>query len=202
VKGEHFSKSGTAQGEIPPFTALRAEQSELPSFEAGTPSFDRVPDVIEQSQSKSSVRQLGTDDAYSHQASPQSCDLPYLTGAGDGFQGKQYSGGHGVHMEKGSLTFGFPMRCVIRSRRSRVRSSNFRARRRSNRTMRILRGLSSRRLPCGCVAGIYETYSAEVVTVIDAREETCRHESHLRGEQIRLEPDEPALQSEGGDGSS
>ena len=29
--------------------------------------------------------------------------------------------------------------------------------------MRIRRGLGSRRLPCGCVAGIYETYRDEIV---------------------------------------
>ena len=47
--------------------------------------------------------------------------------------------------------------------------------------MRIRRGLGSRRLPCGCVAGIYETYRDEIVTIIDAREAGCGHPGHLAG---------------------
>ena len=35
--------------------------------------------------------------------------------------------------------------------------------------MRILRGLTSRLLPCGCVAGVYETYDGAVVTLLDER---------------------------------
>jgi len=31
--------------------------------------------------------------------------------------------------------------------------------------MRILRGLTSRLLPCGCIAGIYETYDGQVVAL-------------------------------------
>jgi hypothetical protein len=50
--------------------------------------------------------------------------------------------------------------------------------------MRILRGLTSRLLPCGCVAGIYETYDGEVVALLDERQATCRDRSHRNGSQI------------------
>ena len=49
------------------------------------------------------------------------------------------------------------------------------------RRMRIRRGLGSRRLPCGCVAGIYETYRDEIVTIVDAPGAGCRHPGHLAG---------------------
>jgi hypothetical protein len=35
--------------------------------------------------------------------------------------------------------------------------------------MRILRGLGSRSLPCGCLVGIYETYDNKTIEVVDAR---------------------------------
>jgi hypothetical protein len=44
---------------------------------------------------------------------------------------------------------------------------------------RILRGLTSRRLSCGCVLGVYETYDGRVVSFIDVRGDGCgvaRHE--------------------------
>lgn len=47
--------------------------------------------------------------------------------------------------------------------------------------MRIRRGLGSRRLPCGCIAGIYETYRDEVVTIVDARATGCVDPDHLAG---------------------
>jgi hypothetical protein len=50
--------------------------------------------------------------------------------------------------------------------------------------MRILRGLTSRVLPCGCVAGIYETYDGDVVTLLDERESTCQTDTHDIGNQI------------------
>ena len=34
---------------------------------------------------------------------------------------------------------------------------------------RILRGLTSRHLSCGCVLGVYETYDGRVVIIIDVR---------------------------------
>jgi hypothetical protein len=42
---------------------------------------------------------------------------------------------------------------------------------------RILRGLTGRRLDCGCVLGVYETYDGRVVTVLDERSGGC-HRPH------------------------
>jgi hypothetical protein len=50
--------------------------------------------------------------------------------------------------------------------------------------MRILRGLTSRLLPCGCVAGIYETYDGKVVTLLDERQSSCEDANHVNGQQI------------------
>ena len=50
--------------------------------------------------------------------------------------------------------------------------------------MRILRGLSSRLLPCGCIAGIYETYDGEVVTLLDERDDRCADQNHQNGNRI------------------
>ena len=44
--------------------------------------------------------------------------------------------------------------------------------------MRILRALSSRALPCGCLAGIYETYSSQTVAIIDATGTDCGDRAH------------------------
>ena len=50
--------------------------------------------------------------------------------------------------------------------------------------MRILRGLTSRLLPCGCIAGVYETYDGAVVTLLDERQATCSELGHTEGDQI------------------
>ncbi len=50
--------------------------------------------------------------------------------------------------------------------------------------MRIRRGLSSRLLPCGCLAGIYETYRDEIVAIVDARHSGCADPSHNTGNVI------------------
>ena len=50
--------------------------------------------------------------------------------------------------------------------------------------MRILRGLSSKCLPCGCLAGIYETYDGDVVTIVDAKGTGCMDQSHMNGKII------------------
>ena len=47
--------------------------------------------------------------------------------------------------------------------------------------MRILRGLTSRLLACGCMAGIYETYDGTVVTLLDDRGAACRVATHVAG---------------------
>jgi hypothetical protein len=46
---------------------------------------------------------------------------------------------------------------------------------------RILRGLTSERLDCGCVRGVYETYDGRVVTVFDALGDGCREPGHTSG---------------------
>jgi hypothetical protein len=53
--------------------------------------------------------------------------------------------------------------------------------------MAILRGLSSRLLPCGCLAGVYETYDGAIVTILDARAATCADPTHVDGKTIPLE---------------
>jgi hypothetical protein len=53
--------------------------------------------------------------------------------------------------------------------------------------MRILRGLSSRFLPCGCLAGVYETYDGEIVTIVDARGATCAESGHDNGNVVPAE---------------
>ena len=58
--------------------------------------------------------------------------------------------------------------------------------------MRILRGLTSRVLPCGCVAGVYETYDGAVVTLLDERESTCQEDTHENGNRIPDLADVPA----------
>jgi hypothetical protein len=55
--------------------------------------------------------------------------------------------------------------------------------------MRILRGLTSRLLPCGCVAGVYETYEGRVVTLLDERDAACHEPGHIEGDEIRTTGD-------------
>jgi hypothetical protein len=50
--------------------------------------------------------------------------------------------------------------------------------------MAILRGLSSRLLPCGCLAGVYETYEGEIVTILDARGLACKNSAHVDGDSL------------------
>jgi hypothetical protein len=42
----------------------------------------------------------------------------------------------------------------------------------------VLRGLSSRVLPCGCLIGLYETYSGAVVGLVDAVDAACQDPGH------------------------
>jgi hypothetical protein len=55
--------------------------------------------------------------------------------------------------------------------------------------MRILRGLSSRFLPCGCLVGIYETYDAKTVAVVDAESDSCVNPAHRDGNIIPVDQD-------------
>lgn len=50
--------------------------------------------------------------------------------------------------------------------------------------MRILRGLTSQLLPCGCLAGVYETYDGLVITLIDEKLPTCSNPNHIDGSEI------------------
>jgi hypothetical protein len=51
---------------------------------------------------------------------------------------------------------------------------------------RILRGLGSRALPCGCLIGLYETYAKETVAIVDARGISCANELHRVDANIDL----------------
>jgi hypothetical protein len=48
--------------------------------------------------------------------------------------------------------------------------------------VRILKVLSSQAQPCGCLVGIYETYSGKVVQLVDFVGESCGR--HRPGQQI------------------
>ena len=45
--------------------------------------------------------------------------------------------------------------------------------------MRVLRGLSSRFLWCGCLVGIYEAYDGGVLAIVDVRGRTCGDPTHV-----------------------
>jgi hypothetical protein len=53
--------------------------------------------------------------------------------------------------------------------------------------MRILRGLSSKWLPCECLVGVYETYDGLVVTIVDAKGTGCADSSHRTGHIVPQE---------------
>jgi len=50
--------------------------------------------------------------------------------------------------------------------------------------MRVLRILTSLRLPCGCLVGVYELYSGEVVNIVDEHEAKCSDPLHRKGRRI------------------
>jgi hypothetical protein len=50
--------------------------------------------------------------------------------------------------------------------------------------MRILRGLSSRFLTCGCLVGVYETYDGQIVSILDARTSACDDPEHQTGKPV------------------
>jgi hypothetical protein len=53
--------------------------------------------------------------------------------------------------------------------------------------LRVLRGAS---LPCGCLAGVYETYTGTTVAVIDEAHGECRLAEHRNGCMISIEASE------------
>jgi hypothetical protein len=57
--------------------------------------------------------------------------------------------------------------------------------------MRILRGLSSRVLPCGCLTGLYETYDSEIIGILDARGPACSDSSHQPGATLSRHSAQP-----------
>lgn len=57
--------------------------------------------------------------------------------------------------------------------------------------MRVLRGLTSHMLDCGCLVGVYETYGAEVVALVDVRGERCTNEWHRSGLPVAVRDGEP-----------
>ena len=58
--------------------------------------------------------------------------------------------------------------------------------------MRILRGLASSVLPCGCLTGVYETYDSEIVGILDARGQSCSDPSHHPGATLSRHAAQPA----------
>jgi hypothetical protein len=54
--------------------------------------------------------------------------------------------------------------------------------------LRILRGLDSRALPCGCLVGVYETYKAQTVAIIDAKGLACRDHDHRVDAPVDFQP--------------
>jgi hypothetical protein len=59
--------------------------------------------------------------------------------------------------------------------------------------LRILRGLDSRALPCGCLVGVYETYAAETVAIIDAKGPECADRTHRIDLHVELRSSALAL---------
>ena len=70
--------------------------------------------------------------------------------------------------------------------------------------MRVLRGLSGKALPCGCLVGTYEMYDGRVTTMIDARGGRCSEPGHAVGAtviDVAPTPDEGAPLSISGSGA-
>jgi hypothetical protein len=64
---------------------------------------------------------------------------------------------------------------------------------------RILRGLSSKLLRCGCLLGVYETYEGAIVGLIDAKAAECTIVSHDGGNVLpvhQTEEEQPETQAE------
>lgn len=55
---------------------------------------------------------------------------------------------------------------------------------------RILRGLSSKLMPCGCLLGVYETYEGSIVGLIDAKSAQCTNVDHDGGNVLPVHDDE------------
>jgi hypothetical protein len=68
--------------------------------------------------------------------------------------------------------------------------------------MRILRGLNSHQLPCGCLLGVYETYDGLVVRLFDAISDTCGNPGHRPGTLVPAEAVDVSLTVEGSEPSA
>ena len=58
--------------------------------------------------------------------------------------------------------------------------------------MRILHGVGSRLLGCGCLVGVYETYDQRTVATIDAVGSECRDRSHALHAVLELSGRHPS----------
>jgi hypothetical protein len=47
--------------------------------------------------------------------------------------------------------------------------------------MRLLKGLASHALPCGCQVGTYETLDGPILNIIDSRAHDCPEAQHRPG---------------------
>jgi hypothetical protein len=54
--------------------------------------------------------------------------------------------------------------------------------------MRILRGLTSASLGCGCFVGVYETYDGRTIAIIDERGPGCTDPRHREGARLGPAP--------------
>jgi hypothetical protein len=51
---------------------------------------------------------------------------------------------------------------------------------------KILRGLGSKGLPCGCLVGVYQTYTNETVAILDAKGSQCSDDSHRLDSNVQM----------------
>lgn len=65
--------------------------------------------------------------------------------------------------------------------------------------MRILRGLSSKLLACGCIGGVYETYDGLIVLIIDVAGPTCTNDDHVRGKVVPSDDMVPVIKNTSSD---
>jgi hypothetical protein len=63
--------------------------------------------------------------------------------------------------------------------------------------MRVLRLLASQPLPCGCLAGVYESHNGDVVALLDARDAQCMAREHREGAAVPVQPPAATRREEG-----
>ena len=68
--------------------------------------------------------------------------------------------------------------------------------------MAILRGLDSHLLACGCLIGVYETYSGKTLSIVDAQGAHCREGKHRLNYVIseQHQGTEPRIETDDGPG--